>query len=201
MINNFKSIKSLLDFKSDDDYYFLQILQRKKDHKESKVNGTNNNSRLVKAYYVKSLEHFDFIEPEIIELCKLFNARAGINLNKRSFEKMAYHHLKKCTDQIMNKEFSKAYRAYSSVSGAFSAKTDKKWIIDLDAEDLKQPYITDSITTVIDKLQPVGSKLLTILPSKTGLHMITKPFNKAEFKKLYKTIEIHGNNSTNLFIP
>lgn len=31
-----------------------------------KVNGVNNNSRLVKAYYVNSLEYLDFITPEII---------------------------------------------------------------------------------------------------------------------------------------
>ena len=32
MINNFNLIKPLLDFNSEDDFYFLQILQRKKDH-------------------------------------------------------------------------------------------------------------------------------------------------------------------------
>ena len=64
MVNNFKQIRALLDFRSKDDFYFLQILQRKKDQKDKaiKVNGTNNNARLVKAYYISSLEYFDFIE-------------------------------------------------------------------------------------------------------------------------------------------
>ena len=86
MINNFEQIKKLLEFRSEDDFYFLQILQRKKDHPAGKVNGTNNNSRLIKAYFIKSIEHLEFVEPEIIELCKLFQARAGINLNRRSFK-------------------------------------------------------------------------------------------------------------------
>lgn len=103
MINNFKQVKDLLEFRSEDDFYFLQILQRKKDHKVGKVNGTNNNSRLIKAYYVKSLEHLEFIEPEIIQLCVIFNARAGINLNRRSFKKMQLQHLKKITDQLLNR--------------------------------------------------------------------------------------------------
>lgn len=77
MTDNFDKIIPLLNWRTSDDFYFLQILQRKKDHKEGiKVNGANNNSRLIKAYYVKSLESLNFYKPKIIELCKLFNARA-----------------------------------------------------------------------------------------------------------------------------
>ena len=71
MVNNFGIIKPLLKWKTEDDFYFLQILQRKKDHSPfGKVNGCNNNSRLIKSYYIKSLNHLEFIEPEVIELCK-----------------------------------------------------------------------------------------------------------------------------------
>lgn len=98
MVDNFDRIRKLLNFRSKDDFYFVQVLQRKKDHNNTKVNGTNNNSRLIKVYYISSLEYFDFVKPEIIELCKVFGARAGINLNRRSFERMAFHHLKKVTD-------------------------------------------------------------------------------------------------------
>ena len=96
------------------------------------VNGTNNNSRLIKAYYIKSLEHFEFVMPEIIEICKIFNARAGINLNRRSFEKLSFQHLKKITDQILNKDFNKSHRAYNTVCGTHSNESDKTWLIDID---------------------------------------------------------------------
>ena len=39
-VNNFGLIRSLLEFRTEDDFYFLQILQRKKDHNNGKVNGT-----------------------------------------------------------------------------------------------------------------------------------------------------------------
>ena len=100
MIDNFGKIRDMLEFRNKDDFYFLQILQRKKDHVVDKVNGSNNNSRLIKAYYIKNLEHFDFIKPEIIKLCKLFNARAGINLNRRSFYRIVLQQLRKFTDQL-----------------------------------------------------------------------------------------------------
>lgn len=205
MIDNFDKIQPLLHWRSEDDFYFLQILQRKKDHKKGKVNGTNNNSRLIKAYYIKSLEHFEFIKPEVIELCKIFNARAGINLNRRSFKKMALQHLKKCTDQIINEDFKKAYKAYSSVVGAFSNDNDKKWIVDID--DCKEPSpLVPVMLSCIDRYcdpicEVTDSKILTILPTKSGLHIITKPFNVQQFREKYPDVEIHKNNPTNLFIP
>lgn len=201
MIDNFHLIKPMLKFESKDDFYFIQILQRKKDHKEGKVNGTNNNSRLIKAYYVYSEEYLDFITPEIIELCKLFNARAGINLNRRSFEKMALQHLKKVTDQIINKSFDKAAKAYPSVVGAFSNESDKSWILDIDdpvENEIDMPAISD----YIDTLQPEGvGKTVAIITSKSGFHIITRPFNLKDFKEKYPEIEVHKNNPTNLYIP
>ena len=197
-VDNFHLIKPLLKFDSADDFYFIQVLQRKKDHKDIKVNGTNNNSRLIKAYYIYSLEYLDFITPEIIELCKLFNARAGINLNRRSFEKMALQHLKKVTDQIINKSFNKAHKAYPSVVGAFSNELDKKWILDIDEinEDLDR-----KIQKYIYYIEPVGPKVIVNLPSRSGNHIISKPFNLKVFKEEFPEIEVHKNNPTNLYIP
>lgn len=209
MTDNFDQIRKMLEFRSEDDFYFLQILQRKKDHKQGKVNGANNNARLIKAYYIRSLEYFDFIKPEVIELSKLFNARAGINLNRRSFEKMALQHLKKVTDQIINGDSQKAYKAYSSVVGAYNHDSDKKWIVDLDNGD---DTWEDNIIKAINEAKPGGDKVIAIIPSKSGKHIITKPFdligyNKAlnlELMEKYQislNIDIHKNNPTNLYIP
>lgn len=203
MINNFKEIRKLLKFENKDHFYFLQILQRKKDHKDGqKINGTNNNSRLIKAYYINSLEYFDFIEDEVIKLCDLFNARAGINLNRRSYEKMALHHLKKCTDQIINGDYCKAYKAYSSVVGSYSQENDKTWILDIDEKEISPlmlSYINYNCEPISKSLEE--SKIYIILPSKNGHHVITKPFNVKTFKDKYPEIEIHKNNPTNLYIP
>jgi len=200
MIDNFDKIRNLLEFRSQDDFYFLQILQRKKDNEKGKVNGSNNNSRLIKAYYIKNLEHFDFIKPEIIELCKSFNARAGINLNRRSFYRMALQHLRKVTDQIISKNYDKSHKAYSSVVGAYNDDSDKKWIIDIDVANMD---IVDDTIDLITNIQPYGNKELAILPSKNGWHIITSPFNLADFKMQpeSKDIEVHKNNPTNLYIP
>ena len=201
MTNNIDKIRDLLEFRSDDDFYFLQILQRKKDNKTTnvKVNGSNNNARSIKVYYVKSLEHFDFIVPEIIELCKVFGARAGINLNRRSFKKSALQHIKKAVDQVLNNDFKKAHKAYSTVVGAFNNETDKRWIIDID-EEYNADYAVELMSTIND-LRPVGDKIIANIPSKSGYHLITRPFQLDEFKRLYPDLDVHKNNPTNIFIP
>lgn len=203
-VNNFEQIRNLLEWRSDDDFYFLQILQRKKDFKEGqKINGTNNNSRLVKAYYIKSKEHFDFVEKEVIQLCEVFNARAGINLNRRSFHKTALHHLKKVTVQLINQDYSKAYKAYSSVAGTYNNETDKRWIIDLDGEDEDSfDFIHNVDDTLIHLMPNAGeSKIIARIPSKNGSHLITSPFNRAGFSIEYPNLDVHVNNPTNIFIP
>lgn len=204
MVNNFKQIRELLKFRNDDDFYFLQILQRKKDHKEGmKVNGTNNNSRLVKAYFIKNLEQFDFIEPEVIKLCELFNARAGINLNRRSFRKSAYQLQMHIAKMMMNEDYNKMHKAYSSVVGKVDNESDKRWIIDLDGEEENSAEFILGIEETIRGLQPnVGeSKTICRIPSKSGSHLITSSFRLDEFKKAYPKIEVQKNNPTNLYIP
>lgn len=55
MIDNFDLISELLEFPHSDSFYFVQILQRKKDH-AGPLGGSNNNSRLIKAYFIESEE-------------------------------------------------------------------------------------------------------------------------------------------------
>lgn len=195
MVDNFDQIRSLLNFRSEDEFYFVQILQRKKDHNIGKINGSNNNSRLIKAYYIDSLDKYDFLKIEIIELCKLFGARACINLNKRSYEKMAFQMIKNISDHMMNKEYKKIYRSYNTVCGLYSINSDKNWIIDIDDPN----YNSTELIKFINNQKPEGDKLVSKIPSKNGYHLIVKPFDSS-FYSMSFTHDIHKNNSTNLYI-
>lgn len=75
MVDNFDLIKSLLKFESQDDFYYLQIIQRSKDNPDI---GANN--RLVRSYCIRSLEYFESKKKEIKQTCSRFKARAYIHL-------------------------------------------------------------------------------------------------------------------------
>jgi hypothetical protein len=100
MVDNFKQIADFLTFDNEDDFYHLQILKRKKENPE-----IGSNSYVIRTYCIRSKEHLIEKMVEIINLCTQHNARAYINLNRRSFERAAFHTLKKVTDIIMNKDY------------------------------------------------------------------------------------------------
>lgn len=201
MVNNLELIKPLLKFESEDDFYFVQIIQRKKDN-QGGINGSNNSARLIKAYYIKSVGSLDRRMDEIIKLCEVFNARAGINLNKRSFEKTALMNVRKCMDIILNKSYSNVSAAYNSVCGEHQQSKDKFWILDIDAGGLMETSdVQDMIEYINSNCRPDGDKYVASIPSKSGVHVITKPFEVPKFLEQYPDIEIHKNNPTNLYIP
>ena len=155
MQDNIELIKPLLKFSSSDDYYFLQIIQRKKDLKEDsniKLHGSCNSARLIKAYYVTSIEHLENIYYEVKELCKLFNARAGICLNRRSFKSTSLQMMVQLAQSIQANNF-KNQGSWNNISGMYHPVKDKTWIIDVDGEDL---YAEENILDAINACEPEG---------------------------------------------
>lgn len=212
MINNFEQIKKLLSFNSDDEFYFVQILQRKKDN-PGNVNGSNNSSRLIKAYYIDSIEKLNKQQDEMIQLANLFNARVGINLNKRSYYKTAFNTLQTFANQMHNKEFKYLHRTYNTACGVHNGVDDKIWLLDVDDLD-PSSIIFDmfddpearrysALVHFINNAQPVvnKNKVICTIPSKSGYHLITTGFDTREFNKEFPDVCIHKNNPTNLYIP
>lgn len=201
MVNNFEEIKKLLVFDSPDDFYHVQIIKRKKDNPG--LPGRNNNARCVKTYYVSSIDYLEEKKQEMIALGQLHNARVCINLNRRSFEKIAYQLIIKVTGQIMSKDFKSVRRAYESVCGAYSHEPHKKWIVDIDTKD--ESYIKE-VKELIDlsrSMCQMKEEPIIEIPTKNGVHVITAPFNVKEFNDLMKGMEIpeiHKDNPTLLFV-
>jgi len=200
MVNNLEQIKKLLTFDSEDDFYHLQILKRKKEHPD-----LGSNSYLVKTYYIKSLYSLNFYMPEIICLCDFHNARGCINLNKRSFEKASFNTIKKITDQIMNKDYRSTRNAYNSVCGSVGnpKKGDKKWIIDVDIKGAKGLREIEDLFTIIPE-----EVYVDVLKTKNGWHLITNPFNLQQFNQDYEKYfgcvnphDFQKDNPTILYIP
>lgn len=166
-------------------------MKRKKEHPE-----LGSNSYVVKTYYAKSVDDLEFYKDEMICLANFHNARVCVNLNRRSFETIAFQTLRKITDVIMNKDYKSARASYNSVCGLHTCETEKKWILDIDNFDS-----TSEIEDSLEGIQPFGPKVIAKIPTKNGVHLITRPFNVEVFKSIYKNIDIHKDNPTICFIP
>ena len=191
MIDNFELIKSLLTFPNDDIYYHLQILRRGKDHPELPAA-----NRVIKPYFICSLESLDYVEDEIKKLCEFFGARAYINLTPKSIKKTTMLQLKYLAQRAYEGDFKKIWKSWNTCAGEIKGE-EPRWVVDIDDGNLKWNYIMDDI----DTLEPysIDTKYITNIPTKSGWHIITTPFNLQQFKEKYPDIDVHKNNPTLLY--
>lgn len=236
MVNNFQQIRSLLRFEEDGDCYYVQLLRRSSDDpmidgKPSPEYHGNMHSRSIKDYFISSLEHFDNVSQEIKELCDMFNVRAYIRLNRRSYKKISLQMLRHIAEQASSGEsYSSPYHLVSSAAGKTNNEPNKTWIVDLDECYLDYEHeildmiskckpTCDSIKTYMDNgfshedaLDKWISSSIVIVPTKHGKHIIVSPFNIQEFfarwtafstdRKLgLNAPDIHKDNPTILFCP
>lgn len=193
MINNFKLIKSLLKFPNDDIYYHLQILRRGKDHPELPAA-----NRVIKSYFICSLESLDYVEEEIKKLCEFFEARAYINLAPKSIKKTTMLQLKYLAQRAYEGDFKKIWKSWNTCAGEIKGE-EPRWIIDIDDMVTEIGPILDCINE-INPVDPFGySKFIAEIPTKNGCHLITTPFNLQQFKEKYPNIDVHKNNPTLLY--
>lgn len=199
MVDNFEQIKNLLKFNHPNEFYFVQVIQRKKDHKEeNKRLGRNNNARLIKAYYIYSVEQLEEYKAEMIALSILFNARVGINLNKRDNKQVAFLMLEQLAFSLKSENYNLS-KIYNSCCGMVVGQ-DKLWLIDIDSKSYEK---VEEVMAYIAILEPkdVLNKVIGVIPTKSGYHLITTAFNSKVFSEKYPDLEIHKNNPTVLYIP
>jgi hypothetical protein len=194
MIDNFEQISNLLKFEDTGDFYFVQILQRKKEHPE-----LGNNSRVIKCYYIHSLEHLNHHKNEIIKLAQVFGARVYIHLNRRNSKRIAFEMAEDLIKRLKDNQIEGISKIYESTCGKHGSEKNISWVVDIDNKDRK--YI-DEVIKIIEDSEPLGkTKLLELIETLNGYHVISRPFNSKEFGKIYPKIEIHKNNPSVLFIP
>ena len=193
MIDNFKLIKSFLEFPNDDIYYHLQILRRGKDHPD--MSAAN---RVIKSYFICSLESLDYVEEEIKKLCEFFGARAYINLAPKSIKKTTMLQLKYLAQRAYEGDFKKIWKSWNTCAGEIKGE-ESRWVVDVDSFS---SVIVRDIINCIHHIQPENyDKVKEVIPTKNGFHIISEPFNLQQFKEIYPDIDVHKNNPTILYIP
>lgn len=195
MTDNFDLIRDFLKFTSSDDFYFIQILKRRKDNPS-----LNTDVAVIREYFVDSVEYFDKKREDMIEQATKNNARVTIRLNKRSYQKTALKMLVDVANRIEQSQYKSVKASFSSCAGKFSAEKDKTWLIDVDIEDLDK-YNMHEVCKDINSSMPIGDKIVCRIPSKSGYHLLVKPFDAREFTTKYVTLDIKKDSPTNLFVP
>jgi hypothetical protein len=188
IVDNFNQINSLLAFNSSKEFYFLQIIKRRKDNP-----GLSRDQKLIRNYYLYENDLLK-LRDSIIESCVSNNARAYIRLNRRNDEIVALHMNKVLADYLYQGEYKACQHLYDTCCGISHSEKHKKWIIDLDDR------IDSQIKWWKEKLE---DNFIDILPTLNGYHIITHAFNTKEFKERYYgnaiMPDLHKDNPTLLY--
>lgn len=201
-VDNFDLIEEFLKFESEDDFYFLQVIQRKKDGNET--GRGNNGARLIKAYYIHSIEHLEEKKQKIIELCQNNNARAYIHLNKRSYFKTACGAQEKLARMLMEGNTFQAPRVWDHVCGELPSLSGKNLLrlVDVDVYD---KWKLHSIVDIISKCRGnEEDRVKLVVPTLHGYHLITSKFDVEQCQQELAingidALDIHRDNPTLLY--
>ena len=203
MVDNFNIVRRWMKFDSDDEFFFIQVLIRGKDGHSANGNDAN---RTIKYYTVRSLNEFNIIEPEIKTLCKEFNARAYIHYSKRSFRQVGREMLRDITDKLLSENWQGMKCSFQHCCGACVPKKYKTYLVDIDYDsDEYRTHGDDLINLCKDYINihcenfADMDKIIDMIPTNNGCHLICKPFNVSKFKDWAPSIEVKTNSPTLLY--
>lgn len=196
MVDNFEYLANLFDGLVDkDDFYFVQIIQRKKD-------GGSSNARVIKSFYFFTKEEFLKQELYIKDLCNSNNARAYFWINPKNTFNIACESIKQFTELIRNDNTRQGISVYDKATGSsISNHYSKQWIVDLDS---KNEEYKNKIISIIKECRGEEIRIKHIIPTVNGYHLITSKFDlKQFFQKLainkLDNLDIHKNSPTLLY--
>lgn len=202
MIDNFEFLASWFDnLKSQDDFYFVQIIQRKKDGVN--LPSYTSGARTIRSFYFFNGEEFIRQEPYIKELCNKNNARAYFWVNPRNTVEVACESIKQFAELIKNGNTRQGVAVYDRATGiSRSLNYDKLWIVDIDSKDLE--YIKKIMDVINYCRGKEGNKILCTIPTLNGYHLITKKFDKEQFAQelainKLNQVDVHNDNPTLLY--
>jgi hypothetical protein len=196
MIDNLEIIKPLLTFDNEGDFYQLYVFLRKNDQPEGEKDN-HQSVRIIKSYCVTSTEYLDKRYGEIKMLCEVFKARAYIHVAKQNHKDVGMTMITEIVTRIQSGQINQK-NVFDSVVGQIKTQ-EKRWIVDVDTKDAGE--LSSIMLWIETQCRPEGSKIETMIPTKNGIHLITKRFDVMEFKKGFPNIDIQKKNPTLLYYP
>lgn len=198
MVNNFKLIKDYLHFQNERSFYFIQILKRKKENPDMKAY-----SIPIESFYIFSVEQFEKLEKRIIELCNMHNARAYIKMNCLDAQSVMLEQISLITQEIRKNNWKHMSKSLNSACGICGKQdgNEKLYLVDLDGINIDSEEYNNIVST-INNLQPINvtNKVYMSVPTKNGCHLLTTGFDMNIFKKTFKSIDIHSDGITLLYV-
>lgn len=176
MTDNFERFRPFMQLPEEeggDAYYVIELVRRGKDCPD--LPATNYH---FKNYYINTLKKYDGVQEEIRTLCRTLRLRAYVSVNRKSFRQVTMNTIAEMSRRASLDDFRRPYAVFEICSGKFVDKDDKHWVVDVDDfVGYNTQEHCQTIRNFINDCQPYGDKIELMLPTKSGMHLITKPFD------------------------
>lgn len=182
--NRFREFMQLPEQEGGDAYYAIELVRRGKDCPD--LPATNYH---FKNYYIDTLAKYDKVKDEIRLLCRTLRLRAYASVCRKSFRRVTMNTLAEMARRAALDDFRRPYAVFESCSGKDVGKDDKFWVVDIDDCQFNTlPHVKKRrlIIETVNSCEPAGQKMEMMLPTRTGVHLITRPFNLEQFNRLCK---------------
>ena len=179
-------------------YFDIQLIRRGKDHPDLPAANYT-----FKTYYIDCLDNFDKYKDEIIKCCEIFGLRAYVAVNVKSKYKTCLETIQKYMSNLTNGESRKPWRVFASVCGDQHGN-EKRWIVDCDDCDNIEQFVETTQMFIRQCDSKYDDPIVTTIPTRSGYHIITHPFNLSKFNSLFENTfynrpEIKHNHITLLY--
>ena len=177
MIDNIEIYKNhILKFENPGDFFYLMVLVRKKDFTTDKSN--HQSVRIIKDYCIYSIEQLEEKYEEIKTLAEVFKARVYLGVNRLNDSQVSIRMIKNLAERLESGN-NNCRNLWSSTVGTLSAQGEKKWVVDIDEDDVN---LKQNIINHINELEPLGkNKVICEIPTKSGIHLVTLPFRLDQY--------------------
>lgn len=176
MTDNFERFRPFMQLPEEeggDAYYVIELVRRGKDCPDLPAANYH-----FKNYYINTLKKYDEVQEEIRTLCRTLRLRAYVSVNRKSFRQVTMNTIAEMSRRAALDDFRRPYAVFESCSGKFVDKDDKHWVVDVDDfVGYNTQEHCETIRNFINDCQPYGDKIELMLPTKSGMHLITKPFD------------------------
>ena len=129
-------------------------------------------------------------------MCEIFKARSYIHVQKQNHKDVSLNMMVALAQRIQDGNHEQQ-NLFDSVVGQLKT-LEKRFIVDIDVKDFKTLI---EVGNFINELRPIGDKVITTIPTKSGFHLITERFDVKSFSDVYPNIDIQKKNPTLLFLP
>ena len=171
-----------------DAFYNVVLIGRKKDN--PLVIGK------VKSYTINTIYDLDTYQQEIITICDALKVRAYISVNYKSHKQVTLDAMVEYANDIAQDCFNNSRGIYDSVVAKFADRSKQLWIIDVDKDDSFDKSVdelTDLYIKTIESCKPY-KKIVTVIPTKSGKHIIAHPFDSSDFYlKIGELVKLGSN--------